>query len=484
MHRSLLRAALALSALSLAACSGGVTDADAGTDAGGTPPTDAGTRPDGGPRPDSGPRPDGGTPPGCTVDCEFVELGLGADHSCARRANGEVWCWGRGQEGQLGDNRSRHENCSEVGRDPIDCSSTPVQVRTQVGGAVSVLRDATQISSEGGLSNCAVRATGELWCWGLEGIARANGGSQEYRIAAQRVEDFGEISAVSDGWLHTCMVRGAGDNVVCYGFNESGQLGVGDRVEIRIPDASRAVLDPTDATRALAGVDQVTAAGFGDTTCALVDGRVWCWGTNRDGQLGDGSLEHETCTPSMTSTYDCIASPVLVGGEAGLAGVTQITAGTGHVCALDAEGQVWCWGDNRAGQLAQAVDVESSNLPVQVAGLGAVAEVDAAGRLTCARLVDGTVWCWGFNSRGQLGDGLMSHDTMCTFGDTTSDCSRVPVQVEGIDDATELAVGNQHVCVIRETGGISCWGYNDTRQLGDGTRTTQYAPVPVLGLPD
>jgi alpha-tubulin suppressor-like RCC1 family protein len=482
MNRSLLLA-IAASMLSLTACDGGSTDTpDAGPDGGG--PVDSGTRDSGPPR-DGGPRPDGGPPgPSCTSGCAFIELALGTDHSCARRENGEVWCWGRNQEGQLGDNRTRHENCAEVGREPVDCSSTPVQVRTQSGGAVALLLDAAQITAEGGLSSCVVRETGELWCWGLEGISRVNGGSQQFRMAAQRVEDFGQVGQASDGWLHLCMTQGAEDRVVCYGYNESGQLGVGDRTEIRIPNAARAVVDPADPTRSLTGVDEVAVGGFGDHTCARVGDRVWCWGTNRDGQLGDGQLVHETCTPSMTATYDCVAQPVPVGGAADpLTGVTQLAAGVAHTCALDADGAVWCWGDNRAGQLAQPQATASSNLPIQVTGIGAAAEVDVGGRMSCARLTDGTVWCWGFNFRGQLGDGVMDHETTCTFGDTTGDCSRVPVQVSGITDATELSVGNQHACVIRANGQVWCWGYNDNRQLGDGTRNTSYVPVRVSRLP-
>lgn len=477
----------ALIALAVAACDSPTTETDAGTDAGQTP--EDGGPPDSGPLPDSGPPPDAG-PTGCTSGCAFVQLALGSDHTCARRENGEVWCWGRNQEGQVGDNRPRHEtNCAAVGTDPVDCTSIPQQVRTRAGTTIGLLLDATSISSEGGLSTCAVRESGEVWCWGLEGIARVNGGMREYRLAAQRIEDFGGVSQASDGWLHLCMVQGAEDRVVCYGYNESGQLGVGDRMEIRIPDDARPVRDPSDTSMALEGVLEVTASGFGDTTCARTADTLYCWGTNRDGQLGDGSGSHDAtaCTPSMTASYDCSNTPVVVGDGAPLANVGQVTAGIAHVCALgtgDDAGTVWCWGDNRAGQLAQPGTVSSANVPTAVEGLGEAVQIDAGGRTTCARLADGTVWCWGFNLRGQLGDGTMDHATTCTFGDTSGDCSRVPVQVSGIDDAVDLDIGQSHACVIRASGEIWCWGYNDNRQLGDNTRMTRYAPVRVVALPD
>lgn len=481
--------ALVLSALAFAACSGPTVDSDAGTDGGAQP--DAGTpTPDSGPTPDAGPPPDAG-PTGCTVGCNFVELALGSDHTCARRENGEVWCWGRDLEGQLGDGAPRHDSCGVDMGVPIDCSSTPVQVRAIESGRPVPVTDAVQISSEGGLSTCMVRESGEVWCWGLEGIARVNGAMLEHRFAAQRIEDFGDVGHVSDGWLHTCMTQGPDGHVVCFGYNESGQLGVGDRMEIRIPNEARPVLDPSDATMALSGAVEVAVGGFSDTTCARTADRVYCWGTNRDGQLGDGSTSHDAtqCMPSMTASYDCTSTPVVVGGgDTPLANVGQITAGVAHVCALgsgDDAGRVWCWGDNRGGQLAQPDTVSTSNVAIEITGLGEVAQIDAASRQTCARQTDGTVWCWGFNLRGQLGDGLMDHSTTCTFGSTSGDCSRTPVQVMGIDDATVIGVGNSHACAIRAGGtAVSCWGYNDTSQLGDRTRDTRYAPVNVVGLPD
>ncbi len=487
MRRSFFLALSAI-ALVLSACdSAGNDGGDAGADSGtgghdaGTPGHDAGTPDSGSAKPDAGPT-------NCTTGCSWVELALGSGHSCVRRENGEVWCWGRNKEGQLGDNRHSHQDCGlDSDGMPIDCSSVPVEVTVDGGGT---LDDALQISAEGALSTGAVREGGELFCWGYEEIARTASDMLDYRFQAVRVETFGEVSAVSDGWLHVCMIQGADDRVVCFGDNESGELGVDRTDPIRVPMTSLAVLDPADTSMPLTGVDEVVAPGFGSTTCARVGDQVLCWGSDRDGQLGDGNAAAPSqCGPSGSSMWDCSLTPVVVGGaDTPFTGATRLAAGISHVCALTTGGTVACWGDNRGGQLALPDTTTKLDVPMEIAALTDVAEVAAAGYTTCARKTDGTVWCWGFNDQGQLGDAVTSHES-CSFGTSgggseTGDCSHAPVQVMGIDDATHIDVGNSHACAIRESGQIWCWGFNSNRQLGDGSRDRRYAPVRVIGLPD
>lgn len=481
MHRSLRFCLMA--ALALSACDNTEPEADAGLDAG----ADAGAEtPDAAPpTPDAAPPPsDAG--PSCTEGCEFVELALGADHSCARRANGEVWCWGSNYYGQLGDNRMRHEDCRAGGvGERIDCSPVPVQVRV---GPAAFLQDATQIASDGGYGTCALRESGEVWCWGFEPIERERGGERQKRFVAERIEDFGGVTQVT-GWEPTCVLQESGD-VVCYGINGAGELGVGDQVENRRLDAARPVMGLADAI-------EVAAWGhFGGVVCARTAEAVYCWGSDRDGQVGDGEAATDTCMTggTMGGDFPCskTASQVLGDGDLPLEDVAQLTVGSAHVCALrsgDEAGSVDCWGDNRAGQLGQPADVDYHIRATEVTGLAGVAQVDAGSRFTCARMIDGTAQCWGFNHNGQLGDGVDDHDTASTDPvcnvppSVVGDCSHAPVVVSGIDDAVELATGSSHACVIRESGEIWCWGYNTTSQLGDGTRTTRYAPVRVLGLP-
>ncbi|MFC1482170.1 RCC1 domain-containing protein [Myxococcota bacterium] len=204
--------------------------------------------------------------------------------------------------------------------------------------------------------------------------------------------------------------------------------------------------------------DHIDAGAF--FNCALkTDGTVWCWGENSYGQLGDGTQSHRS-------------TPVQVVGPGGLGFVTDVAyldAGGHSSCAVKTDGTVWCWGHNDHGQLGISTATASSSSPVQVQLLADAAWVSGSGAHRCAVKTDGTVWCWGYNDYGQLGDGT-----------TTS--HYFPTQVTGLTDVAGLSAGGGHVCAVKTDGTAWCWGYNANGQLGDGTTTNQYSPTQVIGL--
>jgi alpha-tubulin suppressor-like RCC1 family protein len=252
------------------------------------------------------------------------------------------------------------------------------------------------------------------------------------------------ITAISAGYKHTCALTSLGW-VKCWGYNSDGQLGNGTTTQSSMP---------VNVT-GLSGVVTATSAG-GFHTCALTQaGAVQCWGFNGFGQLGNG-----TTTSSST--------PVNVSGLS--SGVSAIRAGANHTCALTLAGAVKCWGDNSFGQLGNGTTNPAST-PVDVAGLSSgISAISAGGSHTCALLPGGRLECWGSNSFGQLGDGTTTN-------------RKSPVDVKQLSSGVSaVSAGSRHTCARMQTGGAMCWGYNFYGQLGDGTTSTHLVPVNVSVL--
>ena len=199
-------------------------------------------------------------------------------------------------------------------------------------------------------------------------------------------------------------------------------------------------------------------AGSGHT-CGLTDrGGVMCWGSNFNGQLGDGTTA-DRYTPVAVKDLNT--------------GVKAVSAGTTHTCALLTTGGVKCWGNNNRGQLGDGTKINRWT-PVDVIGLtSGVASIEAGGLDTCAVTIHGGAKCWGSNNRGRLGDG------------TTIDRS-TPANVIGLFTGVAAIrandAGGAHTCALLTNGGVKCWGGNEYGQLGDGTTTESHVPIDVSGL--
>ncbi len=147
---------------------------------------------------------------------------------------------------------------------------------------------------------------------------------------------------------------------------------------------------------------------------------------------------------------------------------TQVDAGFAHTCALMSDGTIYCWGSNNGGQLGNGTATDT-NTPVPVAGITNATSITAGGYHTCATLTDESVVCWGYNGDGQLGNGANIN-------------ALTPAPVTGIANATSITAGYLHTCATRSDDTIACWGQNTYGQLGNGGNTSTNTPVPVTGI--
>jgi alpha-tubulin suppressor-like RCC1 family protein len=401
-------------------------------------------------------------------------------HSCALQAAGTVRCWGGNSRGELGDDTTTDRGYSEA----VTALGNAVAVTGGFTYTCALLADGTarcwgfndhgQLGSGsiGGqvnlpvtvrnLSNavaiaagddhaCALLASGAATCWGRNDFGQL-GNSGPQSGSPTTVPGTGGFTArdVAAGRDHTCAVRANG-LVVCWGRNDSGQVGAGTTAGI--------ALSPV----AVPNLSNVTAIAAGDAhSCALLaNGRVRCWGLNTSGQLGDNS------TTSSSTPVDVF----------NLSNVVAIAAGgalaSSHTCALQSDGRVQCWGANGSGQLGdntltnrrRPVEVVASfSLPLRLAVGIAVGAFHS-----CAVTVDGDAFCWGLNSSGQIGDGTQNNRQVA-----------VPVAgVEGI--AVAVTAGDFHTCLLAAVGVPFCWGDNTFGQLGDATRQTRLTAT-LVGL--
>jgi alpha-tubulin suppressor-like RCC1 family protein len=247
------------------------------------------------------------------------------------------------------------------------------------------------------------------------------------------------------GERHSCVVIDGG--VWCWGENDQGRLGNGSGPNINQTSAVSVELD-----------DVVTVAAGTMSTCALTEeGRLWCWGWNRAGQVGDGSTDNRNL-------------PVAVLGLPNDANIVEVAVGAEHSCARTDEGAVYCWGDNTYGQLGEGTTRRAPQ-PRPVLDVTDATALWAEGYMTCVANGCGQLRCWGINAAGQRGDGDI--ELRSRPGDTI---------LSGVVDWAGGHGQETHACAVAVPGEVWCWGSNQSGQLGDGTRIERWEPARVLTI--
>lgn len=345
------------------------------------------------------------------------QISVGAWNVCVV-TYGNTYCLGRGVLGSLGNGTT------------VEKSAIP---RVVTGG--------TNFASLAGGWNysCAIAHDKMAWCWGWGSLGALGYGGQANKLEPEQVltsQLFRQVSASGLERL-TCGIT-TSNRAYCWGNNASGGLGANSGA------GSSSIPVPVSGAR-----EYVHVSVGASHACALEpDGTPWCWGSNSQGELGDGFTAPK-------------GVPVRVKGEHHF---VEIAAGYWSTCALDQLGEAWCWGGNGNGQLGTGT-LESSSEPVQVLGGHKFKSITLGGGTgACALKADGSAWCWGDGSAGRNGNG--SDENQVT-----------PVQVTGGHVFTQLVSGPYTVCGLTADG-LYCWGSNGYGQLGTGAAAS-WSNVPV-----
>jgi len=362
-------------------------------------------------------------------DGPWDALATGGDHTCGLRV-GKLLCWGGNDRQQISGTVS-----GDVGK-PHEIKAPNKQDWTFV--------------ATGAATTCGI-AGGRLYCWGQNNYGQAGLSENPADIGSpSAVTDIADWTTVGVGRDHACAVSTSA-GLYCWGRNHIGQLGDGATVFDSKPKPPSRV--------ALSGVSAVAASH--DTTCAIADGQLYCWGNAAGYGLGDPAVAIVDACVGRTST------PILASM---LAGWTHLSASTNHACAVR-DGELWCWGTTTSGlgngvwgssgflKVADGVTDVSVGWSSNFDDLGVeISDLD----LICF-VVAGEIKCWGDNRFGQLAQG----------GATMAP---VPTEITGGHTWTALESGDSHVCGI-ETGVAYCWGTNRLGHL-DGQPTGDSPAAP------
>jgi len=305
-----------------------------------------------------------------------ADLAAGGAHTCAFNRSG-VFCWGNNAAGQ------------------VDGTAEPVS------GIVEVMADHGEpLSAAAGLLHTCAADASRVVCWGHNGFGQL-GRSTSSACCNEPASistswGSGRTLALVAGAYHTCALVGEEDSgsVLCWGDDRFGALGEGE------PGEMRTEAEPVS----LEGGASAIAAGPHHTCALLTDGRVFCWGRDESGELGDG-LRRSSATPVLVELPFAPVS-LVAGGSVALsadaAGELHAGTGVGRTCAVSEDGQAMCWGDNAAGQLGDGTTIDRF-VPTPVAGDVFFLSVVPGGDATCGLSDTDTLLCWGDGASGQIG---------------------------------------------------------------------------------
>ena len=337
-------------------------------------------------------------------------------------AQGALWTCGYNAYGELGNNTVVNE-------------SSPVQ--TIAGGT-----NWKQVAG-GGYHTAAIKTDGTLWAWGYNGQGQLGDNTVVNKSSpVQTIAGGTNWKQVAGGFNHTAAIKTDG-TLWTWGYDNYGQLG--DNTIVAKSSPVQTITGGTNWKQ--------VACGSYHTAAIKTDGTLWTWGYNPYGQLGNNTVVNES------STVQTIA-----GGT----NWKQVACGSYHTAAIKTDGTLWTWGQNTYGGLGDNTVAHKSS-PVQtIAGGTNWKQVACGYQITAAIKTDGTLWTWGYNGNGQLGD-------------NTTVAKSSPVQtITGGTNWKQVACGSNYTTAIKTDGTLWTCGYNNQGGLGDNTTVAKSSPVQTI----
>lgn len=387
--------------------------------------------------------------------------------------SGNVYCWGTNNYGQLGNNTT------------VD-SLVPVKVYKETGVLAGKLVTSMFAAQN---HNCAI-AAGDVYCWGRNNYGQLGNNSTTNSSKPVKVSGpwtAGTVTEIGGTSYVSCAI--AAGKIYCWGYNGFGSVGVNTTTTTyKVPTLVATTASGLPSTYT---ATTLTSGSRSANMCAIANGKAYCWGPNKAGQIGNNTTPDSTIYKAPTAVYTggvLSGKTVIAIAQDGYSEVTDTPAPPtppphAHVCAVatdssGANGRVYCWGENNAGQLGNnsTTDVKAPTAVTTSGVLSGKTMVDVVAGIqhTCALTSEGKVSCWGENGSGQIGDG-------------TNTDRKVPTAVyeqAGIllnAQATSIGGGANRGCAIVNQRSY-CWGLNSNGQIGDNTTTDRNKPTESIFL--
>lgn len=373
-------------------------------------------------------------------DIKFDSVSVGKGSACGINVNQKLYCWGSNLNGEIGDRRTLARDSAVI----VDAKENYAMV--------SVSSDSTMTAPYP--HACGITTSGVLKCWGSNQLSKLGDGTTVQKIKPKVIDSGTTYSYVSSGYYNTCAITTSGV-LKCWGDNSKGQLGIGSTISKNLP---------TVVASGTAYSAVMTSARYDNGnhhTCAITAaGQMQCWGSNHQGQLGNGTT---STTPST--------SPVPIDtGET----YSAVSIGSGFLrgftCGLTTGKKIKCWGDNGAGALGVG-DTSPRTSPTPVDALTDYKKISLKGEISCAVTDAGRLRCWGYNFYKMVGDGTTTNRT----SPVDIDASRTYADV---NLGSEAGSRSANCAIEAVTGRLRCWGFNYNGTILDGP-TIITAPMAI-----